>query len=358
MVHELTREQARRIAVRAQLLDADRPGDVVGIAEQLGAIKIDPTATIAPAEQTILWSRIGQSYEPVQLSKAVEIDRLLFEFDGAFRPMSLLPLMLPGMRQWPRRESTRAWLDANDTFRTDVLARLKAEGPLLASQIPDTAQVSRAPDGWSGSNQVPIMLDFLQWQGRVAVVGREGRSRRWDLAERVYPTGLPEFTVEEAEVLLAERRLQAAGIAKQKSPWTRVGQAGEAATVEGSSWTFRVDPEALAALEDDEGGRVAFLNPYDGMMFDRPRLEELFEFKYVLEQFKPKPQRVYGFFAHPILMGDRFVGMLDAEVDREKQTLTVNAVHEFLPFEAEEDEMVRAEIDDLAQWLGVSVRAW
>ncbi len=358
MTHQLTRDQARRIAVRAQLLDADRPGDVIGVAEQLGAIKIDPTATIAPAEQTILWSRIGSGYESAQLSKAVEIDRLLFEFDGAFRPVSLLPLMLPAMRQWPRRPKTREWLDANQAFRADVLARLRAEGPLLAAQIPDTAEVTRPPDGWYGANQVPIMLEFLQRQGEVAVVGREGRSRRWDLAERVYPQNLPEYTPEEAERLLDERRLQAAGIAKQKSPWTPVGEAGEPAAVEGSKWKFRVDPEALAALEEDDGGRVAFLSPYDGMLFDRPRLEEVFEFTYVLEQFKPKPQRIYGFFAHPILLGDRFVGMLDAEVNREEETLTVNAVHEFLPFEAEEDEMVRAEIADLAEWLGVAVRAW
>ncbi|MBU1587403.1 MAG: winged helix DNA-binding domain-containing protein [Actinobacteria bacterium] len=358
MVHQLTLDQARRIAVRAQLLDADRPGDVVGVAEQLGAIKIDPTATIAPAEQTILWSRIGSSFESVQLSKAVEIDRLLFEFDGAFRPISLLPLMLPAMREWPKRPKTREWLDANRAFRADVLARLRAEGPLLASQIPDTAEVTRPPDGWYGSNQVPIMLEFLQRQGEVAVVGREGRARRWDLAERVYPQNLPEYALDEAERLLNERRLQAAGIAKQKSPWTPVGEAGEPAVVEGSTRKYRVDPEALAALNDDDGGRVAFLSPYDGMLFDRPRLEELFEFTYVLEQFKPKPQRVYGFFAHPILMGDRFVGMLDAEVNRAEETLTVNAVHEFLPFEAEEDEMVRAEIADLGEWLGVTVRAW
>ncbi len=358
MVHQLTLDQARRIAVRAQLLDADRPGDVVGVAEQLGAIKIDPTATIAPAEQTILWSRIGSSFESVQLSKAVEIDSLLFEFDGAFRPISLLPLMLPAMREWPKRPKTREWLDANRAFRADVLARLRAEGPLLASQIPDTAEVTRPPDGWYGSNQVPIMLEFLQRQGEVAVVGREGRARRWDLAERVYPQNLPEYALDEAERLLNERRLQAAGIAKQKSPWTPMGEAGEPAVVEGSTRKYRVDPEALAALNDDDGGRVAFLSPYDGMLFDRPRLEELFEFTYVLEQFKPKPQRVYGFFAHPILMGDRFVGMLDAEVNRAEETLTVNAVHEFLPFEAEEDEMVRAEIADLGEWLGVTVRAW
>ena len=344
--------------MRAQLLDEFRAGDVVEVAEQLGAIKIDPTATIAPAEQTILWSRIGSAYEASQLSKAVELDRILFEFDGAFRPVSLLPLMLPSMRGWPTRPSTRAWLDANDRFRSDVLARLRAEGPLLSTDIPDTAEVTVAPDGWYGANQVVHMLDFLQRQGEVAVVRREGRHRLWDLAERVYPRDLPEYELEEAERLLNARRLQAAGIAKQKSPWTPVGEAGEPAMVEGMRQKYRVDPEALASLDDGDAGRVAFLSPYDGMLFDRPRLKELFGFEYVLEQFKPKPQRKYGYFSHPILMGDRFVGMLEAEVDRAEQTLTVDAVHEFLPFEAEEHEMVRAEIADLAEWLGVTLRAW
>ena len=344
--------------MRAQLLDAERPGDVVEVAEELGYIKIDPTATIAPAEHTILWSRIGSSYDPIQLSKAVEQDRLLFEFDGMFRPMSMLPLMIPAMKRWPQRESSRAWLEANSTFRGEVLARLKGEGPLLASDIPDTAEVARAPDGWTGANQVPTMLDFLLRQGEVAIVGREGRHRRWDLAERVYPQGLPEYEFDEAKRLLEERRLKSAGLAKYRHQWTPVGDAGEPATVEGSKYKYRVTPEALAALEDDEAGRVAFLNPYDGMLFDRPRLVDIFDFEYVLEQFKPKPQRKYGFFAHPILMGDRFVGMLDAEVNNKEQTLKVNAVHEFFPFEPEEDEMVRAEISDLAEWLGVTLQAW
>lgn len=343
--------------MRAQLLDANRPGDVVEVAEQLGYIKIDPTATIAPCEHTVLWSRIGWSYEPGQLQKAVEQDRLLFEFDGAFRPMSMLPLVLAAQRRRGWRESTKEWFSANARFRKEVLARLEGDGPLLASDIPDTAERRRAPDGWSGSNQVPIMLDLLSRLGEVAIAGREGRHRRWDLAERVYPRDLPEYDDEEAARLLEERMLQAAGLVKPHWWWNGVGKTtGEPATVEGSTMKFRVDPEALAALDDeDEGGRVALLNPYDSLLFERGRLEEIFEFTYVLEQFKPKAQRKYGFFAHPILMGDRFVGMLDAEVDKSQQVLRVNAVHEFLPFEPEESEMVRAEIAELAEWLGVDV---
>ncbi|MDQ0643457.1 DNA glycosylase AlkZ-like family protein [Microbacterium murale] len=356
MTHQLTREQARRLAVRAQALDADRPGDVVEVAERLGAIKIDPTAVIASCEHTVLWSRIGWGYETSQLRKAVEDDRMLFEFDGAFRPMSLLPLMLPAMRRWPTHDRSREWLAANEQFRGEVLAHLRARGPLLAGDIPDTAQVRRAPDGWYGPNQAVHMLEFLMRQGEVAIARREGRQRVWDLAERVYPKDLPEYGDDEAARLLEERHLQAAGIVKPHRHWNGVGkETGQPAVVEGSRWKFRVDPVALAVLDDDPGGRVAFLNPYDGFLFDRARLTELFDFTYVLEQFKPKPQRKYGYFAHPILLGDRFAGLLDAEVDRERGMLRINAVHELTPFEPEEKDMVRAELTDLAGWLGVGV---
>lgn len=125
--------------------------------------------------------------------------------------------------------------------------------------------------------------------------------------------------------------------------------------MEGSEWRWRVDPEAIAALDDDPGGRAAILNPYDRMLFDRPRLTELFDFTFVLEQFKPKAQRVYGYFAHPILVGDRFIGLLDAALDKKRETLVVSAVHELLPFDDDEREMVRAEIRDLGEWLGVPV---
>ena len=355
--HRLTREQARRIIVRAQLLEADRPGDVVEVAEQLGSIKIDPTAVVAPSEQAIPWARIGWGYEPGQLTKAVEDDGQLFEYAGSFHPTSMLPAMRVRMRHRPVREGTAAWLEANAAFRADVVARLRAEGPLLASDIPDTAAVPAGNDsGWYSDNQVPRMLDLLERLGEVAVVGRSGRLRRWDVADRArgpYPEGLG---YDDAGEMLDERRLQGTGLARQKSSWSGVGLAGEPATVEGSGWKWRVDPRALDAIDDDPGGRVAILNPYDGMLFDRPRLVEAFDFTYKLEQFVPKAQRVYGYFAHPILCGDRFIGLLDAALDKAKENLVVAAMHELAPWEPEEREMVEAEIRDLAGWLGAEVR--
>ncbi|HWT32614.1 MAG TPA: crosslink repair DNA glycosylase YcaQ family protein [Microbacterium sp.] len=356
MTHTLSREDARRLIVRAQLLDANRPGDVVEVAEQLTEIKIDPTAVIAPAQHATAWARIGWGYEPGQLVKAVEDDRVLFEYDGTIRPVSVLPLMIPRMRRWPQYARVREWMDANARFADDVLARLRADGPLPASAIQDTAQVARQSEsGWYGPNQVPRMLECLERQGRVAVVGRAGRLRRWDVVERVWPPDLPEYSDTEAARLLDVRRLQAAGIARQRSPWTPVGEAGEPAVIEGVKGRWRVDPQALAGLDDDPGGRVAVLNPYDRVLFDRPRLRDVFEFDYVLEQFKPKTQRVYGQFAHPILVGDRFVALLDAALDRKRETLQVTAIHELAVIEPEEMEMIRAEIADLGEWLGVPV---
>ncbi|WP_292688784.1 MULTISPECIES: crosslink repair DNA glycosylase YcaQ family protein [unclassified Microbacterium] len=354
-VRELSRDEARRLVVRAQLLDAERPGDIVEVAEQIFTIKIDPTATIAPSEQTIAWSRIGWSYESGQLKKAVEQDRLLFEYDGRFHPASALAARVAQMRTRVFRAQAAGWMAANDRFRADVLARLRAEGPLIATQIPDTSQVAHKNEaGWYGSNQTGRMLELLSYLGEVGIVGRQGRQRVWDLGERVY-AGVPEMDAEEASAVLENRRLQAAGISRQKSPWSGVGMAGVPVAVEGSSWKWRADPAALETLDDDPGGRVAILNPYDGFLFDRPRLKELFEFEYVLEQFKPKAQRVYGYFAHPILVGDRFAALLDAELDKPKENLVVTAVHELADLDADEREMVDAELRDLAEWLGVGL---
>ena len=91
------------------------------------------------------------------------------------------------------------------------------------------------------------------------------------------------------------------------------------------------------------------------MLFDRPRLTELFGFEFVLEQFKPKAQRRYGYFVHPVLVGDRFAALLDAQLDKKKENLVVTAVHELDDLEPEEREMVDAEIRDLGEWLGVPV---
>src|SRR5213596_1255197 len=120
-MHRLAKAEARRIAVRAQLLDADRPADLITVVQRLTLLQIDPTAAIAPSADLVAWSRLGSAYRPAHLQQALEQDRTLFELDALVRPMSDLGLYLAGAADGPSYERSRAWLRDNDSFRRDIL---------------------------------------------------------------------------------------------------------------------------------------------------------------------------------------------------------------------------------------------
>src|SRR3989449_6929976 len=116
-MHRLTKAQARRLAVRAQLLDAPRPTELLTVVQRLTLLQIDPTAAIAPSADLVAWSRLGSAYEPAHLRAALEQDRTLFEHNALVRPMSDLGLELADAADWPSYESQRTWLRENDRFR-------------------------------------------------------------------------------------------------------------------------------------------------------------------------------------------------------------------------------------------------
>lgn len=359
-MRELSGDDARRIAVRAQLLDAQRPGDVVEVVEQLGLLNIDPTNAIMPCEHHLLWSRIGNSYDQGMLSAAVERDRLVFEYAGAYRPMSDIALYQAEMRTWPQYAKPRDWLAANRAFRRDVLDRLAAEGPVLTKGIPDTSAVAWPSSGWTNNRNVTQMLEILLARGEVAIAGRDGRERLWDLADRVYPPDQPNIPADQAQALRGERRLRALGIARERATAVpievnHVGAVGVPVTIAGVDGAWRVDPDALAALDEPFAGRTALLSPFDRLVFDRDRATQLFGYEYILEMYKPKAKRRWGYFALPILHGDRLVGKLDATADRKAGVLRVAALHEDLPFDDETRADVGDAIDALATWLGLTV---
>jgi len=357
MALTLDRDTARRVAVTAQLLTAERPADIVEAVDGLTIVNVDPTAAIAPSADLILWSRIGWPYQPADLARVEQVDRAVFEWGGFYRPMTDLPLLRPDMRRAPVWESTRAWFDANTRFRDEVLARLRAEGPLHAAQVPDTAQVSWRSSGWTNNRNAQQMIEVLVARGEAAVWGRDAKGRLFDLAERVYPADSPQLSDEDAVRERAERRLAALGIAREKSVTQPgepidVGDIGERATVDGVQGEWRVDAAALAAAASFSP-RTALLSPHDRMVFDRLRLAELFDYEYILEMYKPAAKRRWGYFALPILHGDRFVGKLDAKADRKAGVLRIHAVHEDVRFTRSIADAVDAEIAALAAWLGL-----
>src|SRR5437667_4121977 len=193
-------------------------------------------------------------------------------------------------------------------------------------------------------------------RGEIAISGRVGRERVWDLAKRVYPADVVVPSPDEADRAKNERRLASLGIARQKTTAMPiepidVGEAGEPAVVEGTKGEWRVDP---AALDQDFEGRTALLSPFDRLVYDRVRAQELFDFEYTIEMYKPAAKRRWGYFALPILHGDRLVGKVDATADRKVSVLRVNAIHEDVKFTRAIAKGVQDELDDLAAWLGLS----
>lgn len=353
--HELTREDARRVAVRAQLLDAGRPDDLFDVVRGLTVLYYDPNAAVAPSAELIAWSRLGSEFDPSSLAQALDEQRLV-ELRGYIRPiedvalyradMAAWDVPAPGEPEW--RQSLRDWVDDNDGFRLDLLERLRADGPLRSRDLPDTSVRPWRSTGWTDNRNVRQMLELLVQRGEVALHGRQNGDPLWDLAERVYPDDV--VPAAEALRIRDERRLSSLGLARPTAFEGRDDLPGEPAVVDGVRGTWRVDPARLERLGRFEG-RAALLSPFDRLVYDRKRLADVFEYEYLLEMYKPVAQRRWGYFALPVLYGDRLVGKLDATADRRAGVLRVDALHEDVEFTPELSEAVDREIDDLATWL-------
>ena len=322
-VHELSRRDARRIAVRAQLLDRGRPDGLLDVVRRLTLLQIDPTAAIAPNADLVAWSRLGSAYSRADLTGALE-SRTLIELRAMIRPAEDVALYRADMAAWDAgaverdwQKGVGNWVHANDACRRDILARLGAASPLPSRELPDTCAKPWRSTGWTNNRNVTQMLECLVLRGEVAIAGRQGNDRLWDLASRVYPDD-PAVPAEEARQRRNVRRLRALGIARARGQELPVepldvGEVGEPAVVDGVKGEWRVEPSLLG---QPFTGRAALLSPFDRLIHDRKRTTELFEFDYQLEMYKPAAKRRWGYFALPILYADRLVGKLDATADR------------------------------------------
>jgi uncharacterized protein YcaQ len=357
-VHHLSRSDARRIAVRAQQLDAERPTGLLDLVRHLGFLQLDPIAAVAPSADLVVWSRLGSSYDPAELRSALA-DRTLLELQALIRPAEDLALYRADMAAWPGtgelrpwQVERRDWVQANDACRRDIVARLERSSPLLMRELPDTCAQPWGSSGWTNNRNIEKLLDFMVARGEVAVAGRQGTERLWDLAGRIYPDD-PIVPAEEALRTRNERRLGALGIARARTlqspvePWD-VGDVGEPAVVDGLKGEWRVDPSLVGR---PFSGRTALLSPFDRLVHDRKRAVELFDFDYQLEMYKPAAKRRWGYYALPVLHRDRLVGKIDATADRKAGMLRVDAIHEDEPFNTTTAAAVRRELKDLARWL-------
>lgn len=363
MVHQISRTDARRIAVRAQLLDNTNPADLAQTARHLTLLQHDLTAAVAPSADLVVWSRLGSSCPRNAVTDAIG-EQSLIDLHGMLRPAEDLVLYRREMAEWPGADAVPAWLQgqaawvkANDGFRRDLLDELRRDGPLTQRELPDTATVSWRSSGWNNNRNVAMMLAMLVLRGEVAVAGRRGRDKLWDLASRIYPDDDVVPTAQ-AQRIRNERRLRAPGIARARGPVSPgepngVEDVGESAVIDGVKGEWRVDPSYLGGTFS---GRAAVLSPLDRLVLDRKRMTELFEFDYQLEMYKPADSRRWGYWAMPILYGDRLVGKVDATTDQRQWVLRVDAIHQDVPFTRTMTERVTRELSDLAAWLQVDLQ--
>lgn len=363
MVHQLSQAEARRVCVQAQLLSLPRPDDVLDVVRHLTVLQTEPTAPLgAPSADLVLWSRLGAAYDRAELVDLVD-QQVLIDHQGFLRPSEDIALFRAEMSIWPGREPLRewqrdqiGWVRANDGCRREILDLLRREGPLPTKAFDDTCEVPWPSSGWNNHRNVTMLLKLMVERGEVAAAGREGRQKLWDLAERIYPDD-PVPEPDEAARILAERRLRSLGVARGRGPVLpgepfTVGEVGEPAVVEGVKGEWRVEPSLLDAPFE---GRTALLSPFDRLVQDRKRLDQLFGFDYLLEMYKPVEQRIWGYYVLPVLHGDALVGKLDATAEPEEGVLRVDRVHEDHEWSAETRAAVAAEIEELASWLGLEV---
>jgi uncharacterized protein YcaQ len=337
---------ARRLWLAAQGLAAAPTGplDVAALITRLGFVQLDTIQVVARAHHHILWSR-NQHYREPMLNDVMARDRTVFEHfthDASVLPMAFLPMW---QRQFRRK---RAYLERTKWFssmldaqgRAQIKARITNEGPLSTHAF-DT-KVAGPKRMWARPPH-KLALDYMWYAGELATCHREGVTKFYDLAERVFPAGLRAQTHADDAQLdwlchAAIDRLgfgTAADIQKfwdasdlsEVRNWASTAPLVEV-SLEGAdgTWTPALAPldiEARLASMPEATSRLRILNPFDPAIRDRVRLKRLFGFDYRVEMFVPAAKRIWGYYVFPLLEGDRFVGRIEVKADRAKGTLSV-----------------------------------
>lgn len=320
----LSADEARRIALRAQgfLGAPDRRGGVRGVLRHLGAVQLDTISVLARSHELVPYARLGAVGRDT-VEQAYWSDRHAFEY------WSHAACVLP-IEEWPhfafRRRARRArghrWHILQDKERSTraVLDRLKADGPLTSTEL------GGAKNGgeWFEWSETKIAVEWLLDTGEVVCSERRGWKRVYDLPERAVPDALLHDDLDDRECLrrlvaLAGRSL-GVGTRADIADYHRLkGDQVDAViadsglvpvAVEGWGRAAWADPAALATVPRGRH-RTTLLSPFDSLVWDRARTERIFGFTHRLEAYVPKPKRIHGYFAMPLLAAGRLQGRVD-----------------------------------------------
>ncbi len=325
---QVSRDEARRIAVRAQVLDGTADG-VLDTVRRLGYLQIDPISTVAPPQHLVLWSRLGSGYDRAELER-LAAEKQLFEWNAFLWPAESLPIIRAWMRS-PRKPDSvwtprvEEFIRSNARLRRYIRREL-GNGPMLSRDLSHGVAALWPSEnaGWWGTRQISLLLEVLARRGEVAVVGRRGGQRLWGLAEDWYPD-CERLSRTEANRRHEEQRLRALGVRLEKGRWL-------------------AHPEVQDGPVPD---RATLLSPFDRLIHNRDRTEALWDFRYRLEMYVPKGKREHGYYVLPLLVGDQLVGRAEPFFDRKSGTLRVLG-------EWGDTSRLAEALADLGAWLGAT----
>jgi uncharacterized protein YcaQ len=337
-VREVSPAEARRIAVRAQLLDGSAT-DVLSTVRHLGRLQIDPISTVAPPQYLVLWSRLG-NYDRAELDRLLWEKKKLFEWKAFIYPMEDLPLIRAltrepwGQSKW--RQWQRDFMRDQGALRRYILRELERDGPMPSRELEHHAARFKERTVWWGTRaQMTWMLELLHQRGKIAVAGRQNNQRLWDLAERVWPE-TETVPLAEARRIIEEKRFRAQGV--------RVARTGIVAHPDATDGPVR--------------SQVTFLSPFDGLVKNRDRAEALWDFFYRLEMYVPKAKREHGYYVLPILRGDRLIGRIEPVFDRKTRVLRVEGLFAQPGAPTSSGAGIAAALRRLGKWLGAEEIAY
>ncbi len=397
MTHRtITAQTARRLAVTRQRLAGNQAAPtadgIMEVVRDLGCVQLDPISAVARSPLLVLWSRVGV-YDPADLDRLIYQERQLFEYWAHAASIVLtedFPVHHWWMRNYGERRQddpwalrVREWMEQNRNLHDFILAELTAKGALFSRQLEADGLDPQAwvSSGWTNDRNVSRMLDFLWSQGRIMVADRSGIQKKWDLAERCLPDGMPrdQWEIEQVVTYAAQKSLRALGAATMqhiKEHYTRgrypdlpatlkaLEKAGriQRIEVEGQTGAWYIHADDLARLDQIEAGdwqpRTTLLSPFDNLICDRKRTESLWDFFFRIEIYVPAAKRQYGYYVLPILHGDRLIGRIDPKYERKTQTLRVDHIYAEADAPAEAAPEIRAAIESLAQFVGAQQIAY
>jgi len=344
-------EAARRLFLARHGLAGAQPPDLLGEIERLGFVQIDSIATVERAHHMILASR-RKTYRPQHLKTLHERRRDVFEHwthDAAAIPTSFYPYWRLRFRRDEARllDRWRRWRrDGFEARIEDMLAHVRDAGPVMARDV--GGDEPRGGGGWWDWHPSKTALEFLWRTGALAVSGRQGFQKQFDLAERVIPAGRLAESPSEADTIdwACSAALDRLGFAttgeiakfwelatpEEAKAWAaeRLGESLveiEAAGRDGKVRRMLARPDVLdaAAEAPKPTGAIRILSPFDPALRDRKRAAWLFGFDYRIEIFVPEAKRRYGYYVFPVLEGDRPIGRIDMKRDGAGGPLAVRA---------------------------------